>query len=622
MDSEEIKNFKTLNQKEQREKLRLWDKMYYQLDAPIVSDETYDACLAYFNSVSKRKYQTSLGKALTKFKKYNHNIPILSLDKIHTKEEYMKYGEKFNYETVIEPKIDGLTVVYYPDGSLVSRGDGHVGEILPNAKFIPSLPKQLDKPVRMEVCIDKEVFEKQFKNSNKNPRNMAAGILRRTEYTDDIKYLTYYAYNILDKDLTLSEQNQLLKLQQTGFKIVDKIITKNKEEYEKQFDLLYDYMNLFPAPTDGIVIKCNGSKIADFTESTAHHPKHMIAFKFSNVIKNTTLKSVEWSRGRNIFTPVATFCPVVINGNTITKASIHNLGIIKKLGLRKNSIISVALKNEIIPQIVDVKNKNIGPEIIPIEKCPDCGSNLIINESEQLECPNKNCPALLVDNIKRLSSREALNLEGISETYAKLFSNYLREKNSYKAFDVLLLETSEIKEALNCTDYMANKLYNQIKSKKIDVDPAKFLYACNIPNLGKNMAKDIMAYYKNNIEDFLLKFEFDGKYINGIGDKIHKSIMDNIDQIKKNKLVVQFVAISEQINENKTKYKIAITGKLNHPRKYYQDIIEKSGHTFSFSLTKDVDYLVCGEDPGRKKTKAEFYNIKIILENKLEEVLK
>ena len=157
---EDIKNkFEKLKAAEQIRLLKLWDDAYYNQDNPLVTDEEYDYCVAYYNAKHPdKKYTSSLGNSSNDFKKFTHQYPVLSLAKITTKEGYDEYGKKFDYNVVVEPKIDGLTVVYYPDGTLVSRGNGHVGEILPNAKFIMGLPKPLDKPVRMEVCIDKDVY--------------------------------------------------------------------------------------------------------------------------------------------------------------------------------------------------------------------------------------------------------------------------------------------------------------------------------------------------------------------------------------------------------------------------------------------------------------------------------
>ena len=171
-----VEEFAQLSAEEQREVLQQWNDAYYNDDAPLVSDDIYDVCVNLYNE--NNPPMEYLGEANGAFEKYEHPYPVLSLSKINTREAYDKIIEKFSGNVLIQPKVDGLTVVYYPDGKLVSRGDGHVGEVLPWAHLIPGLPKPIDRPVRMEVYISKMDFYKYFADTGKNARNMAAGILR------------------------------------------------------------------------------------------------------------------------------------------------------------------------------------------------------------------------------------------------------------------------------------------------------------------------------------------------------------------------------------------------------------------------------------------------------------
>ena len=152
--SKALEDFLRLSQKEKLAQLRTWDIAYYEDDAPLISDEEYDECVRQYNASYKKKYISSLGKAGSGFAKFAHPYPVLSLDKVTDKSLFEKRIREFEYKCIIEPKLDGLTVVYYPDGKLVSRGDGHIGEILPNIEKITCLPKPLDKPVRMDVMIN------------------------------------------------------------------------------------------------------------------------------------------------------------------------------------------------------------------------------------------------------------------------------------------------------------------------------------------------------------------------------------------------------------------------------------------------------------------------------------
>lgn len=615
--------FEELRSSEQKRLLEAWDDAYYNLDAPLVSDKYYDYCLGYYNNHSKEKYNSSLGTANSTFTKYQHLIPVLSLAKINTLEGFKKYGVKYNYNTIIEPKIDGLTVVYYPDGTLVSRGDGHTGEILENAKYIPFLPKNnIGKPIRMEVFIKKTVFDLYFQSSNKNARNTAAGILRRKTYTNDVKFLSYYAYNILGSND--SEEEQLKILADNNFSIVPYHKVFLKSNYLDKFNTLQDFCKDIDAPTDGAVIKCNNPDIVkSLGNGTAHHPDNMVAFKFESQIATTQLKDIEWSRGRTVFTPVAIFEPVVLGGSVIQKASLHNLNIIKKLNIKKHSKLCVTLKNEIIPQIISTENSVFNTNIdIPIE-CPYCHEKLIVNDSQELECQNKNCSYLITSDLNRLVSKEALNIVGISEAKCKKLSDYMISKSYTSAFDLFNLTIKELSEALQCSLSSATIMYNSIFKSSKKVEPAKFLYACNINNLGLNTAKDIMKYFDGNINKFFSSFGEEALKINGIGDIVSRNICEKLDYIKEKATLFDFIEVKAVDKNSKNNCKnFVITGTLSKTRQYYEDIITNHGYNFQKSITKATDYLICGENAGSKKDKALKMGITILTEEELMDMLK
>lgn len=614
------KLFQRLNKSQQIRILQQWDKAYYELDDPIVSDELYDYCLAYYNSQNpEEKYTSSLGKASSDLPKFEHPYPVLSLAKITTRGGYEGWGHKFEYNVVVEPKIDGLTVVYYPDGKMVSRGNGHVGEILINANDIIGLPKPLDKPVRMEVCIDKDVYIT-IPGVNKNPRNLAAGILRRKTKTGDVKYLTYYAYNILGSDL--SEENQLIALRQNGFKTVDYVKLESRSKYGDYFKKMSALATCCLAPTDGIVIKCNLPEIALNAGITAHHPNNMVAFKFVSKVEETTITNIEWSRGRNTYTPVAVFESVVLGGSTITKASLHNLNIMKQLNVKVGSKAQVTLKNEIIPQILSCEDTDKSVNVVTPQICMYCGSELEVNESQQLICPNNDCSYLMVSDIERFVSRNGLDITGISSALAAKIAKWQSEAPfATCSVSFVKMNPNLLSEALGITYYMASKLYNSIQTSLRNVDPAKFLCACNIPNIGPNAAKDILNYYDNNFYNFLANFKDTGKDINGVGEVAYESVLENIDKINRY-LHTTEVKFKEVKAEPATKLVFAITGKLNNTRNELVKLIEDAGYTYSSTITKKVNYLVCGENAGSKIDKAKKYGITVITEDSLQEILK
>lgn len=626
--SKYFEEFKKMSPQNQVKVLRLLDNMYYEKDNPLVSDEEYDACLKYYNDNNEEKYCSSLGKPGNEYKKYKHSYPVLSLGKTTTLKEVNEWSKKFNYDLVIEPKVDGLTVVYYPDGTLVSRGDGHVGEVLNNAKFIPNLPRPLTEPVRMEVCIDKETFNKYFSHNKKNARNTAAGILRRKFYDDDIKHLSYYAYNILGSKLSEEEQLELLK--NHNYKTVEYKKCGDKKSLNDLYDDFYIFANSQPYPIDGIVIKCNDKKLATSFDTTAHHPNNMFAYKFATEYKKTILRAIVWNRGRTCFTPVAEFDPVTLGGNVISRASLHNLNIIKKLKVKAGKTVSVTLKNEIIPQIISCDNDTFTDKDFEeirntIKKCPYCGKDTVVTgKSFEVECTNSECPYRIYNDTQRLVEKKALNIEGISDIFCNHFADYCLKNNIKDSFYLFSLTDNELKELSGFTDYMTTKIKAEIDKAKKDVDPARFLYACNIPNVGYNTAYVIMDYFENDIKKFQRNFAENCKNIHGVGSVIADSIINNMDSVKeKAEYISNFTEYETNKDINLKKLKICITGKLAEPRKHYEELIEKNGHIFVSIVTKDTDYLICNNDStnSSKYSKAKKLNIPIIPENKLNDIL-
>lgn len=620
-DTQIFLSFQNMKQIDQRKLLQEWDRCYYEEDSPLVNDATYDQCVSYYNEKYEKKYTSSLGNTSDAFKKYNHSYPVLSLNKINTKEAYEETTKKYDYNVLIQPKIDGLTVVYYPDGKLVSRGNGHEGEILPFASKIPNLPKPLnDAPVRMEVFISKENFAQHFSDSNKNSRNVAAGILRRKEYTKDIEYLSYRAYNVLGLD-DKSELEQIMILKFNKFNTVEFLLINNKETAENAYRGLQDYASNQEYDTDGIVIKYNKAGALKELGATSHHPNNMVAYKFQSLVKETVLKDIRWSPGRNKLTPVAIFDPVVLGGSTVTQASVHNLNIINKLKLKIGAKIMVTLKNEIIPQIIECFNEDTSDIIVP-QKCPYCSSSLIINSTQELVCTNPSCSMLHLDSMEKIASKQGLDIKGLSNATIEKLYNVLKKKGSFSAFQFLNVTVNELKES-GLTDYMAVKIYNTIQASKKNVQVHHFLYACNIPGLGYNTAKTIMKKYNNDIDRFITDFSKNGRDIEGVGEILYSSIVNNIDILQGNMKFIDSFKEPEIIKyPDVTLLKVAISGTLSHPRNYYQDLLESKGHTFSSSVTKDTDYLVAGESTGSKIEKAKKYGVKIITESELLELIK
>ena len=616
MDQKIIASFSKLNKTQKIKLLHLWDEAYYEKDAPLIDDETYDSCVSLFNEKYKKTpYTSSLGKAsapgLTKFK---HWYPVQSLAKINTEEEFLEACKKFDYNIIAEPKIDGLTVVYYPDGTMVSRGDGTEGEVLPFANKIPNLPKPLDKPVRMEVYIDKVVYNTYFKDKDKtsNSRNVAAGILRRKEESNDIQFLSYKAYNILGAD-DKSQLQQLISLKLSGFNIVDFVCSKSENAVKDIYrSMKKRFVDDQSCPTDGVVIKYNPPGGLNKYGSTAHHPNDMIAYKFQTLVKETTLEYIEWRKGREKFTPVAHFKEVKLGDNKITAASLHNLNIMNQLGIKEHSKVMVTLKNEIIPQIVSCSG---GDEEISIpDTCPVCGAKLKINDSQEVICPNSECGTKTFNTLKKIVSKDGFNIFGLSDkNLEKIYSKY-KNVLTENPFAILKFDSDQLIKA-GISGYTAVVYEGRLKHQNLNVTLDKFLIACDIPGVGKQVARDIAEYFDNHPElDFKDNLD-EIKNINGIGFKIYLSIKDMLPSIKKYSEYVNFKSIKENknIQKNKKQLVFAISGTLDKPRSEIEKEIEEAGHIFSSSVTKKVNYLILGKDFSRaKEDKAIKYNIDLL----------
>ncbi len=604
---------------EQRAILQAWNDAYYNDDNPVVSDEDYDVCINYYNSTNPPLQY--LGAAGNIFEKYEHPYPVLSLDKINTREAYSKIIQKFHSNILIQPKVDGLTVVYYPDGKLVSRGDGHIGEVLPWAHLIPGLPAPMNKPVRMEVYISKENFAKYFSDTGKNSRNMAAGILRRKEYSQDIKRLSYVAYNIMGSDEP--ELNQRMRIGIAGFYGIDFLPVHDKETADELFDRLEEWSKTFPYDTDGIVIKSNEGALEARYGHTGHHPNGMVAYKFKSAVATTMLRSIEWSYGRDKITPVAVFDPVELGGTTVAKASLHNLNVMRTLNIKIGAQVQVTKKNEIIPQIIHCESDM--PDDFKDVLCPCCGEKLLERDNGELYCDNESCSGRNLENCLRMSSKEGLDIQGLSEQTWKAI---LAEKKSYfPPFDFIW----EAKEYLINPDRarhygLTNKVWTKLCKATVDaatnVTLERYLVALNIPLVGKSTAKDITSYYNGDINAFIDRRDELNK-IDGIGTETITSICNSMTKIVGNMYrIISFKKPETKIKTIQATAKIAITGTLSHPRSYYEKQIEEKGWHVSSGISKNVNYLLCGEKAGSKKEKAEKLGVKVINEEEFENLMK
>lgn len=618
------------------DKIKTADHAYYALDNPIMTDAEYDSLRAKFiKTYGIRDLNYVPGEVSNDFIPFKHQVPVISLSKIKRTDtdKFLKEIKKL-WPVVYEPKIDGLTVVAYPnkDGSckFVTRGNGKIGEILPNfiSKYMGTNVNNTGYPIRGEVYLGynefKEInYDRKIKGETlfKNPRNAAAGILRNKECSPYINKLNYLCYDILGQDISEKDKLDLIE-SKSKFTTVPYFEGDNPNDIN---DMVEDfYINYVDGniPIDGVVIKSNLNKSLEKFGFTNHHPNNAFAWKDIGEKSITKILDVKWNVGRSKITPVAILEPVELNGSTISKVSIHNLNIIKKLNLHYNDTVEIEKVNEVIPQITRVINRE--ENSTPINKilyCPCCNS-ILEEQNGQLYCTNKNCDDRLIREIEYLSSKEMFDIKGLSnKTIKKIIQANLIKDGPMSIFN---LKTSDLISLEGLGFKSATKLIQEINNVlSVDIPLSTFIAATCINGIGKDVGKILATKYRT-IDKIInaCKTKEDFTTLYGIGSETN-IILHSQDFIDKLVYLLKWLTPKEcnkQINANSKLF--VITGILTKPRNYYKQLIEKHGHKVVDSISKKVNYLLVGENAGSKLDKAIKNNIKIINEDTLFSILK
>ena len=620
-----------MNKQEMLSLINKYDVAYYENNHPLVSDSEYDRLRnEYISKYGTKDLNYIPSDENHNFAKRKHDFDMMSLEKVKLSEvgEIEKYFEKFGGKVMIQPKIDGLTLVDYQNNIRVSRGTGIQGDILPLANKIKmgSAPGYV---VRGEAYIDKKTFieinESREKNCLalfENARNAAAGILHNL---DDGRYypIHFLAYEIRKKDeniknhcITYKDDVELLK--KFGYETPE-------TWYFDDFDELIDFVQTFDKNSltydiDGLVMKCLDENSYAKYGVTGHHPKDSIAIKFPPEQKKTKIIDVEFSLGRTKITPVAVLEPVRLAGTKVERASIHNFDWIEEKHLMIGSVVTVEKANEIIPQVVEVLEDGYKEIEIP-RICPVCGHE-IVRKDAMLYCTNDACMAKMKFHIRYIASKPALDIRGLSEKTAEKIINTFNFKSWHDIFDIT---KEQLLTVPGFAEKSAQKLADNIQKSKRHVSLATFLYCLGVDNVGRSTANDIADYLKTY--DNLVK-EVKNKCINlknvsGIGEVVAYHLSNALDDIEK----LHEYIIPEDAEESNVKedaLTIVVTGTFDKPRSYFEELITSHGHVFGNSITKKTDYLLVGEKAGGNKLKAaEKNNVKVIYsEDELLKILK
>lgn len=625
--------------------------MYYNTSNTIMSDKEWDIKLDRLKELEKEtgivlnnSPSVNVGyEVKSKLEKVKHEYVLRSLGKTQDIDELNSFiGNK---KAVGMLKLDGLTTdLIYEDGKLIegsTRGNGEIGEdITHNVKTYINVPQKIKYKGRVHIVgesiITYDTFNEINKNGEyKNPRNLVSGSVRQLDSKICAKRkVKFLAYNVFDKEF-ISKEGELKWLEERGFDVVDyKVVNNLNEDIEE----LKDTAAKKQIPIDGLVFTYDDKLYGESLGNTAHHPNHSMAFKFYDEEEETVLKEVQWQVGRTgVMTPVAIFNPVELDGTEVSKATLHNVSTMKKLKLGLGDKITVYKANQIIPQIRENLTQSDTLEIP--SKCPVCGheTNIKISDNaEFLMCENPNCKAQLVQKIKHYCSRDAMNIEGLSE---KTIEKFIEKGYLSSIGDIYKLQDkTEIKRLEGFGVKSFNNLVKNIeKSKKCKLE--NFIYALGIPNVGKTTAKTLVEFIKGdnpyiklcNIKfltvDDLLKMKDCGEIVaNSIVDWFNNK--DNINLVSSFIDEINFV-IEEKVEavakENPLKgMKVYPTGKFTLKKSELKSKLEELGAIVESGYKKSLDYLIVGSDIGKsgKVDKAKKDNVKLFTEEELMKLIK
>ena len=624
-------------------------RAYEQEDTEIMSNYEYDRLYDELQELEKELGTTlaasptvNVGyEVLSELPKERHERPMLSLDK--TKDVARLKEFLGSQKAMISWKLDGLTIVLtYREGALekaVTRGNGEVGEVVTNNarvfKNVPlTIPYQGELVLRGEAVISYKDFEKineeigEADAKYKNPRNLCSGSVRQLNNEITAKRnVRFYAFTLVRAegvDFKNSRLYQMQWLQQQGFDVVENHPV-TADTIEKEVAWFAEHIDKNEVPSDGLVLVYDDIAYGQSLGTTAKFPRDSFAFKWADEIRETTLKEIEWSPSRTgLINPVAVFEPVELEGTTVSRASVHNISIMEELELGVGDRITVYKANMIIPQIAENLTRS-GVKDIPKE-CPVCGGPTKIameNETKTLYCTNPKCQAKHVKSFTLFVSRDAMNIEGLSEATLEKFimNGYVKDFTDLFHLDRY---ADEIRQMDGFGDKSYENLQNSIKNARTTTLP-RLVYSLGIPNIGIANAKMICGALGNDPERILNTTVEELSGISGVGSVIAGTFVDYFadeDHRDLFKRLLEEVEIpKEEITEDSRKFEgvnFVITGSVNHfaNRAEVKEEIEKRGGKVTGSVTSKTNYLINNDvaSTSSKNRKARELGVPIISE--------
>ena len=640
---------------------------YYNKNNPSISDAEYDKLFDELSALEKElgifmpNSPTARAgyEVLSELKKVKHNIPLLSLEK--TKNASDVYEFVLKNDGYLGLKMDGLTVkIVYKNGEIFeasTRGDGEIGEdITHNAKVFKNVPKKLPKNIDLtvsgEAFIDILTFERinesidNDEDKYSTPRNLASGSVRQLDSEICAKRgVSFFPFNVLEGfDEIDSKTQKLNMLKEFGFdRLPTKSITKENsvEEIEKYIFELKDIAAEKGYPIDGVVFTYDSVAFSRQQGRTSHHFKDGIAFKFGDPQFKTTLKNIDWNISRTgQLTPIAQFDAVEIDNTIVEKASLHNMSFIEDLKLKKGDEILVSKRNMIIPHIEKNLSFDENKEyVIDYPKfCPICAEPTKVNITQLqqnpvkvLYCTNPNCAGRKIKKFTHFVSKQAMNIDGLSEETLKKFIANKFIKNLIDIFSL-----SSFKENIVSMEGFGEKSFENLISS---IENAKntrlsnYLVAMNIPLLGKNGANLIEEKFSGSIDKFLaaVNEKYDFSEIDGFGEIMSREISNWFEE-KEN--MAEFCEIAKllsfeevqtaDIDESNMFFDktVVITGSFDDfSRDELGERLKSFGAKVTTSVSKKTDFVLCGEKAGSKLSKAKELNVRVIEQAELLTIL-
>ena len=622
---------------------------YYAKDEEIISNFEYDRLYDELENLEKECDMVLAGsptlkvgyEAVDELPKEKHAAPMLSLGKTKEREELRSFlGEQ---KGLLSWKLDGLTVVLtYEKGELVkavTRGNGEVGEVVTNnARFFKNIPLKISYEgtlvIRGEAVIGYEDFERinakiedpslQFKN----PRNLCSGSVRQlnNQITAE-RHVRFFAFSLVEAegvDFKNSRKEQMEFLRGQGFDVVEyKEVTA--DNILEGLEYFADAIASYDIPSDGLVLIFDDIAYGRSLGRTAKFPRDAIAFKWADEVKETILKEIEWSPSRTgLINPVAIFEPVELEGTTVSRASVHNISVMRALKLGIGDRITVYKANMIIPQIADNLTGSDSVEI-PCA-CPVCGEKTeiqAVNEVQTLYCVNPECPVKKIKALTLFVSRDALNMDGLSEATLEKFvaEGFIRD---YK--DLFRLE--RYRDQIISMEGFGEKSYDNliasIETARNTTLP-RLVYALGIANIGVAMAKVVCKHFDYDLEAMRVATEEEVSQIEGVGDVIAGTFCsyfrDTVKMQSLDELLQEVILEKPEASADADKLKgktFVVTGSVNHfnGRSELKEIIENMGGKVAGSVSAKTECLINNDttSTSSKNKKAKELNIPILSE--------